>query len=176
MPRQKNNSVNDKKEPEIIHITEDVVPKTENLTNTVSDNKLMKCLSKNKIVVFISILIIFIVLFVVVKQQIQNTKLEIAKTQQKPVVESPKDLLAAVSKHIILPNGDPAIFVIQDPATLITQQPFFVGAQKDDRLLVYTVAGKAIIYSPSRDILVNVGPVTFDQTKDEVGLKKQNSK
>ncbi len=74
------------------------------------------------------------------------------------------NLVSAVSKLMLLPADEtPAIFVVQDPNQLISQQPFFKGAQKDDRLMVYQKSGKAILYSPSRNMIVNVGPVTFDQ-------------
>jgi hypothetical protein len=66
---------------------------------------------------------------------------------------------------MVLPEGKPAVFVVQDPELLISQQAFFKGAQKDDRLLVYPEAGKAIVYSPKRHMIINVGPVTFDPSK-----------
>ncbi|MCU0660002.1 MAG: hypothetical protein MUD00_00045 [Candidatus Pacebacteria bacterium] len=43
---------------------------------------------------------------------------------------------------------------------------FFKGAQKGDKLVVFPTTGKAIIYSPERDIIVNVGPVTFDNNEN----------
>ena len=65
---------------------------------------------------------------------------------------------------MILPTDEtPAIFIVQDPNQLMSQQPFFKGAQKNDRLMVYQKSGKAILYSPVRNMIVNVGPVTFDQ-------------
>ena len=72
-------------------------------------------------------------------------------------------LIEHVSRHMILPVGEvPTIFEIKDPETLARQQQFFSSAQKGDELLIYPKASKAIIYSPSKDIIVNVGPVTND--------------
>ncbi len=74
-----------------------------------------------------------------------------------------KELLAALGNIIVLPQDEvPAIYVVDDASTLAAQQPFFTGAQKGDRLFVYTKAAKAIIYSPERKLIVNVGPITFD--------------
>lgn len=74
--------------------------------------------------------------------------------------------VTALTKEIgaimVLPEGEPTIFDITDPAQLASQQAFFAGAQKGDKLLVYSQAAKAIIYSPARHLIVNVGPVTFD--------------
>jgi hypothetical protein len=75
------------------------------------------------------------------------------------------NLLDDVGKHVLLPTTEnPQIFMIENPALLVGQQAFFEGAIEGDRLIVYTNMGKAIIYSPARDIIVNMGPVTFDQS------------
>jgi len=88
------------------------------------------------------------------------------KAAQKEVVE----LIAKVRTKMILPtNEEPAIFDITDPAQLSAQQAFFSDAIQGDKLLVYSKTAKAIIYSPSRKLIVNVGPVTFDQ--DTAGTK-----
>lgn len=68
-------------------------------------------------------------------------------------------LLKQVGRLMILPDEVPATFEVEDPALLISQQPFFVGAQKGDRLLVYPQSGKAILYSPTRNIIVNAGVI-----------------
>ena len=73
-------------------------------------------------------------------------------------------LIKEVSKHILLTTDEePAIFVITDPAQLSAQQAFFANAIQGDKLLVYWKTAKAIIYSPERKLIVNVGPVTFDE-------------
>lgn len=75
-------------------------------------------------------------------------------------------LVKEVRKIMVLPETDiPAVFDIQDPVLLTSQQAFFAGAEKGDKLLVYPQLGKAIVYSPKRKMIVNVGPVTFDQSK-----------
>ena len=74
-------------------------------------------------------------------------------------------LVEAVGELMILPKDEnPAIFVVQDPNVLASQQLFFKGAEKGDKLMVYPKAGKAILYSTSKHMIINVGPVTFDQT------------
>lgn len=74
-------------------------------------------------------------------------------------------LVKEVGKIMILPtNEDPTILEITDPQSLISQQPFFTGAIAGDKLLVYKQSARAIVYSPSRHLIVNVGPVTSEQT------------
>ena len=85
-------------------------------------------------------------------------KAKVAEKETSALVKDVGDLM-------VLPKEEaPAIFVVQDPNVLISQQPFFKGAEKGDKLMVYPKAGKAILYSTSKHMIINVGPVTFDQT------------
>lgn len=91
----------------------------------------------------------------------QTKNEELAKTQARA-------LLDKVSKLIILPtNEEPNIFEITDPETLIKQQQFFIGAEKGDKILIYQQLARAIVYSPSRNIIVNVGPITKEQANTQ---------
>lgn len=91
-----------------------------------------------------------------------RSKASVEKRAQAETVR----LVKEVRKVMILPETDvPAVFDIQDPVLLTSQQAFFAGAEKGDKLLVYPQLGKAIVYSPKRKMIVNVGPVTFDQAK-----------
>ena len=76
------------------------------------------------------------------------------------------DLLEKVRKLIILPEDkQPAISTIQDIDKLAEAQPFFEKAQNGDRVIIYE--DRAIIYSPSRNILINVGPVYTQENTQE---------
>ena len=68
-------------------------------------------------------------------------------------------LIKAVSKHILIKTGEtPAVATVMDPDALRQQNPtFYQDAQKGDRLLVWS--DKAVLYSPSRDILLFVMPL-----------------
>jgi hypothetical protein len=66
---------------------------------------------------------------------------------------------------MILPGGEtPTVGTITNASALSKTQPFFKDALDGDKVLVYAQAQKAILYSPSRDILVNVGPIFSDTT------------
>lgn len=68
--------------------------------------------------------------------------------------------IKAVSKHMILPEGDePVLATVTAAETLIKQQMFFIGAINGDQLLLFPRNLKAVIYSPSRDVIVNAGPI-----------------
>jgi hypothetical protein len=88
-----------------------------------------------------------------VKNPAQNTTNQMSEEQQNKI-------LADVGKLVILPKGEvPAIFVISDAKALSKEQPFYKDAQNDDVILVYQQTQKAIVYSPSRNVIVNVGPI-----------------
>lgn len=74
-----------------------------------------------------------------------------------------------LGRHIILPQDeDPTIATVTDVEALKKTQAFFNNAQNGDKLIVYSGAKKAIIYSPERDILVNVGALVLDEGSPQV--------
>lgn len=70
-----------------------------------------------------------------------------------------------IGKLIVLPTDEkPILATINDVAALSAQQPFFIGSQNGDKLLVYQKARKAFIYSETLGKLVNVGPIVYNQS------------
>ncbi len=85
-----------------------------------------------------------------------------------PAEKAKKELAAAVagvSKLIILPQGDePVLATVTDAKTLIAQQAFFAGSENGDQLLLFPRNLKAVLWSPSRNVVVNVGPIQQQQS------------
>lgn len=68
---------------------------------------------------------------------------------------------AKVAKHYLLPtNETPAMATVTDSKKLTT--PFLKQAKDGDEILIYQKNQIAIIYRPSIDRVVAVGPVTID--------------
>ncbi len=85
------------------------------------------------------------------------------QTEQQKQEKEIKALVAQVSKLMVLPEGElPQVAEIKDAALAAKEQPFYTGAQNGDKVLVYVNARKAIVYSPSRDMIVNAGPILGD--------------
>ena len=83
-----------------------------------------------------------------------------------PSQEEINKLVAKAGKLIILPSGEnPVVATINDAETLKKEQPFYNDAINGDIILVYATSTRAIIYSPSRDIIVNSGPIFLENTK-----------
>ncbi|MBI2030267.1 hypothetical protein HYT05_01450 [Candidatus Kaiserbacteria bacterium] len=73
-----------------------------------------------------------------------------------------KETVDAVGKLIALPEGEqPTVATVSDPAKL-KDQAFFAKAQMGDKVLIYTKAKKAYLYRPSKDLLIEVAPITTD--------------
>ncbi len=69
------------------------------------------------------------------------------------------DLIAKVDRLIQLPKGEkPTVATIANKKKLV-DQPFFEKAENGDKLLIYSKAKEAILYRPSIDKIINVGPV-----------------
>ena len=72
-----------------------------------------------------------------------------------------KKITQLVGRHYELPSDEqPALATITDASKLNT--PFLKKAKNGDKVLIYQTNKIAIIYRPSLDRIVAVGPVTID--------------
>jgi len=72
-----------------------------------------------------------------------------------------KAVKSKISKHYVLPADEvPALATVTDTSKLST--PFFKGTKNGDQVLIYQKNHVAIIYRPSIDRIVSVGPVSID--------------
>jgi len=80
-----------------------------------------------------------------------------------PQAEARKEaqrIVAAVSKLMVLPTDEePIIATVADP-TKLEGQPFFQNAQIGDKVLIFNGARKAILYSPAKNLVVDVAPLS----------------
>ena len=79
-------------------------------------------------------------------------------------VDQAQQVLADVGKLIKLPEGEtPSLATITDAVSVKAGQPFLLGAENGDVLIVYAAAQMALLYRPSSNQLIAVGPVTGEQ-------------
>lgn len=114
--------------------------------------------SKQKTVV--GVLSLLVVVFAAGTVYFYNQYAAIKKNPQKVAQETVNSLVAQVSKLIILPNETPTVATVVDAAKL-KDQPFFANAKAGDKVLIYTNAKKAILYSVSEDKILEVAPLTI---------------
>ncbi len=73
-----------------------------------------------------------------------------------------KEWAEKIGKLILLPEGEtPTLATVSDPEALKKDQPFFNQAEAGDKVLIYTTARKAILYSVSKSKIIEVAPVNI---------------
>lgn len=82
-----------------------------------------------------------------------------------------KEVTEQLGKLTILPSEEAVVATILDAKALATQSAFYANAQNGDKLVVFSQAQKAYIYSPSKNIVVNAGPLVVDQNSNSVPVK-----
>lgn len=79
--------------------------------------------------------------------------------------EEARALAAEVGEIMVLPQDEiPTIATVSDPA-LLADQPFFQDAKKGDKVLIYSQAGKAVLYDPVSKKIIGVAPISGGQTE-----------
>ncbi|MEK7571435.1 MAG: LytR C-terminal domain-containing protein [Patescibacteria group bacterium] len=113
--------------------------------------------------------------FMFYQAQQKVVELSTIKGQQMLAQKEVDTLLTEVKKHMVLPEKEkPTIATVTDVNALKKNQPFFENAQNGDKVIVYVQARKAIIYSPNKDIIVNVGSVAVDGNQQVAGATTEN--
>ncbi len=91
---------------------------------------------------------------------------EYATLTQDPNAVNERKIAAVVEKVekiIDLPQDElPTLATVSDTSTL-EDQPFFANAEVGDQVLLYTNARKAYLYSPSKNIIVEVASLNIGQ-------------
>jgi len=83
------------------------------------------------------------------------------KNPQRAAQEETLKLIGAISKLIVLPEGEnPTIATVTDPERL-REQPFFAKAKTGDKVLIYTNSRKAILYNPTQNKIIEVAPINI---------------
>ena len=78
--------------------------------------------------------------------------------------DSLEAVMSNIGRHVVLPSDEmPALLTVTDPAKVNTQ--FLKQAQSGDKVLVYQKYKRAIIYRPSLDKIVDIGPVIIENPK-----------
>jgi len=76
------------------------------------------------------------------------------KTETQQVIDK-------VGKLVQLPSGETPTLATVNDATKLKNQAFFAGAQNGDKVLIYSKAGKAVLYRPSTNKIIAYSPVNL---------------
>src|SRR3989344_6249733 len=84
--------------------------------------------------------------------------------QQVLAQQEVEALVAKVGRLIVLPEGEtPTVATVADPEAL-KSQVFFAKAVKGDKVLIYTTAKKAILYSVGMNKILEVAPLNIGES------------
>lgn len=87
--------------------------------------------------------------------------MQMRKSPQAAAIKETKEVVAKVSKLVALPADEtPTIATVSDPEAL-KDQAFFKNALKGDKVLIYTNAKKAILYSVTTDKILDIAPLNI---------------
>lgn len=82
------------------------------------------------------------------------------KNPSTALAQNDKEIIQKVSKLIELPDEKPTLAEVSDKGKLASQ-PFFSKAENGDKVLIFSNAKKAVLYRPSTNKIIEVGPVTI---------------
>ena len=112
---------------------------------------------KTKVIVrFLFIVILFLLVFIGWKYFYPDK----GKVDMLDVAERERaEIISKVGAHIVLPKDEvPTLATVSDPEQL-KKYPFFSNAEKGDKVLIYSLAKKAILYRPVGDKIVEIAPI-----------------
>ena len=110
-------------------------------------------------------LVVLIVIVVVTAAIITSKAIKLSSTKKLNVDQ---EILESVAEVVLLPNEAPQFATVSN-VNQLKEQVFFKDAQNNDRVIIFPQAAKAILYRPSIDRVINIGPVTLEQptTQDD---------
>ena len=116
---------------------------------------------KTSLVFLIIIVSIFAAVFFGLKwHSAQQSVNQLASGPQSASQKAVNNAVQTIGKLVILPTGEtPTLATLKNVAQL-KDQDFFVDAKDGDEVLIYPKAQEAILYRPSVNKIVNIGPVT----------------
>jgi hypothetical protein len=108
---------------------------------------------------FFNFVIIFVVIVAICFGVLFYFKLNKTKLQDTAKENEVASLISKVSRLYLFPEGEtPTIATVSDPQ-LLKGQAFFTQSEKGDNVLIFLKAGKAVLYRPSIDKIIEIAPI-----------------
>lgn len=96
----------------------------------------------------------------------------INKTQEEKTEEEIAEIVSKVGLLMILPQDEePTLATVSAPEKL-RDQAFFANAVVGDKVLIYAKSGKAILYSPSKNKIIEVSPINVGEDATNTDVSK----
>lgn len=130
-------------------------------------------MKKRKLVNIIILIVLFVPLGLSVYLYYQlHTFKNISSSEPSKEV---KDIITKVSSMYLIPsNEDPTVATVSDPSVL-KDQSFFTQAEKGDKVLIFTKAGKAVLYRPSLNKIIEITSVKNNSNNNENNILNKDT-
>jgi hypothetical protein len=107
----------------------------------------------NRVMLIVSI--VAVSLCVYFYYELHNSNLDVKVKTSEEV----KSLVGKVSQLYLIPSDeDPTIATVSDPS-ILKDQSFFNLAEKGDKVLIFNKTGKAVLYRPSINKIIEIAPI-----------------
>ncbi len=119
--------------------------------------------------VFLIMIMILAAQLVNVRSHNRSLQAQLSAVESNPqalVQKQTDDLIVKVGSLMSLPTGEtPTVVAVTDAPTAAKQSAFFANAINGDKVLMYVKAGEAILYRPSTNKIILVGPLKLNDTQ-----------
>ncbi|MDH5533048.1 MAG: hypothetical protein OEX81_01315 [Candidatus Pacebacteria bacterium] len=96
--------------------------------------------------------------------------------QQEVAKQEIRATVKKIGKLMTLPQGEePVMATVINAKSLATQQDFYKDATDGDKVIVYQKANKAILYNPTKNIVVNVDAFLINEAATPSGSIDETS-
>lgn len=116
---------------------------------------------------FLIIVLFIIVIVIAAYFYDQNRKAQTLLLNPTQVTENETNkLINEIGVLMVLPEGEKPTLISVVDKEKVKGQPFFAKAENGDKVLVYTAAKKAILFRPSTNKIIEIGPVDIAPEKN----------
>lgn len=91
--------------------------------------------------------------------QYRDTQSRLAEAQKSDDTR----LVERIGKLVDLPKGEVPTIATVSEVEKLRSQPFFAKAENGDKILIFQISKKAVLYRPSTDKVIEIGPIAVDQ-------------
>jgi len=95
----------------------------------------------------------------------KNQLSQISNSETKTNEEN-KKLVNDIGKYIELPGETPTVATVND-ASKLNHQEFFKNAKNGDKVLVFSESGRALLYRPSTQKVIEYSKVSFSSEQSQ---------
>lgn len=124
----------------------------------------MIIIKKRTVFNFLLIIIAVIAICFCVFFYLKLNKIRVNDISSNIKQEEVKTLISKVSRLYLFPNNEtPTIATVSDPK-LLKDQAFFTQAEIGDNVLIFVKAGRAVLYRPSVDKIIEITAIKNNST------------